>query len=214
MRRLQKLWLPILRWGFHRLYREFAWTYDLVAWVVSLGHWRSWALSALPYLSGRVLEIGPGTGYLQEALAHRYPHRVLALEASPQMIGQTKRRLRQSGYTAFLVQGIAQRMPLADHCVDTVVATFPAEYILEKATAHEIARVLAPNGQIVIVDGGRIGEMPGNSTEGGQGHAPISAVFAALTAIGFSFTVSMEAVGSSQVMVFVGTRGETDGTWR
>ncbi|NTV64514.1 MAG: hypothetical protein HGA65_13385, partial [Oscillochloris sp.] len=50
----------LVRWAFERLYREFAWTYDMVAVAVSGGLWRRWGLAALPYVRGRVLELGFG----------------------------------------------------------------------------------------------------------------------------------------------------------
>jgi ubiquinone/menaquinone biosynthesis C-methylase UbiE len=212
---LQRFALRLLRWGFHRLYREFAWAYDLVAWGVSLGHWRDWALAALPYLRGRVLELGPGTGYVQAALAGNYPHLALALEASPQMITQTQRRLRRHGYTALLLRGLAQNIPFAAGSVDTVLATFPAEYILDPQTAREVARVLVPTGRLVIVDGGRISverSIPTNK-EGAASCVPIPPAPAALSAfstLGFRFTTHWETVGKTQVMVLVGERGTTN----
>src|SRR5512144_2064080 len=53
----------LLRFGFRLLYNELAWTYDFVSWSVSMGQWRAWQRTALPYLyGGRVLEVGHGTG--------------------------------------------------------------------------------------------------------------------------------------------------------
>ena len=75
----------LLRIFFQLLYHPFAWAYDLVAGLVSLGRWKSWVLCGLPLLAGRVLEIGFGPGHLQAALqagvgpgeiadcANRYP---------------------------------------------------------------------------------------------------------------------------------------------
>ena len=53
----------LLRIGFHLLYNELAWSYDLVSWAVSLGQWRTWGRASLRYLLGpRVLEVAFGTG--------------------------------------------------------------------------------------------------------------------------------------------------------
>src|SRR5581483_7415360 len=82
-----------IRWCFARFYREFAWTYDAVAAAVSGGRWPDWGRAALPYLRGRVLELGCGTGNLQRALA-QYPGVgwPIGLDASPQMLAITRRK--------------------------------------------------------------------------------------------------------------------------
>ncbi len=139
-----------VRWGFERLYREFAWTYDTVAAAVSGGLWRRWALATLPFLKGRVLELGFGPGHLQLALAFG-SHSACGLDASPQMIAIARRRLRRAGRPVRLAQGRAQQIPFAPAVFDTVLATFPAEYIADPRTHAEIRHVLAPGGRVVIL---------------------------------------------------------------
>jgi ubiquinone/menaquinone biosynthesis C-methylase UbiE len=139
----------LIRRLFHHFYREFAWSYDAVAWAVSGGLWRRWALAALPLLEGRTLELGFGPGHLQLALAPSA--RAAGLDASPQMAAMAARRLRRAGYPPRLARGLAQHLPFPDAAFDTVVATFPAEYILDPATHAEIRRVLAPSGRLVVV---------------------------------------------------------------
>jgi hypothetical protein len=41
-----------LRFFFHHFYHGFAWTYDFVAAVVSIGRWQHWGFAALPHLRG------------------------------------------------------------------------------------------------------------------------------------------------------------------
>ncbi|MCS6889403.1 MAG: class I SAM-dependent methyltransferase [Chloroflexus sp.] len=147
------LYQRLIRWLFQRLYHELAWSYDLIAWLVSGGYWQRWVVAAVPALRGRVLELGCGPGYLQRALAARPG--VVGLDASPAMLRRAAR------FTKRLVRADARRLPFAGASFDTVCATFPAEYILDPATHAEIRRVLAPDGQLVIVDGGRL--------EGGYG---------------------------------------------
>lgn len=138
----------LVRRAFHHFYREFAWTYDAVAWLVSGGLWRRWALAALPMLQGRTLELGFGPGHLQLALASAP---AAGLDASPQMAAIAAARLRRAGHRPRLAQGLAQALPFATGAFDTVVATFPAEYILDPNTHAEIRRVLAPGGRLVVV---------------------------------------------------------------
>ena len=71
MDKLSYNWLGRLYfWAANRLYNEFAWTYDLVSWMVSFGHWAGWRRAVLDFLQGnRFLEIGFGTGELLADLA-------------------------------------------------------------------------------------------------------------------------------------------------
>lgn len=153
MNRLIAVYQQLVRWLFHRLYNEFAWSYDVVAWAVSGGYWQRWVRAAEPFLHGRILELGCGPGYLQAALATRTG--VVGLDLSPSMLRRAARFGRR------LVRADARRLPFADASFDTVCATFPAEYILDPATQAEIRRVLTLDGHLVIVDGGRL--------EGGYG---------------------------------------------
>jgi SAM-dependent methyltransferase len=91
------LYTRLLRWAFTRFYREFAWTYDLVAALVSRGLWRHWIEAVAPQLRGsRVLEIGCGTGYLQRAL-RRQGLDSYGLDASPQMLRLAQGKMERAG---------------------------------------------------------------------------------------------------------------------
>lgn len=145
-----RLLLSLLRLFFRLLYHQFAWAYDLVAATVSLGRWKGWVLSVLPYLHGRVLEIGFGPGHLQLAL-HARGLAAFGLDESRQMARQAGRRLRRKGFTGNLVRGVAQQLPFLKNSFETVVATFPAEYIFDAHTLAQIRSVLVPGGRLVIL---------------------------------------------------------------
>jgi ubiquinone/menaquinone biosynthesis C-methylase UbiE len=143
----------VLRPFFHHFYHEFAWTYDLVAATVSLGRWNDWIESVVPFVIGpRVLEIGHGPGHLQAKLSTTGGIVPVGLDESPEMGSLARRRLSaQAGEAANLVRCLAQSMPLAAFAFDTVVATFPAEFIFEPATLLEVRRVLCDGGRFVIL---------------------------------------------------------------
>ena len=62
----------LLRFFFHLLYHPFAFTYDWVAAIVSVGRWKDWVLSVIPFIEGtRILELGHGPGHLQRVLLSR-----------------------------------------------------------------------------------------------------------------------------------------------
>lgn len=146
------LYRIVLRWAFRRFYNEFAWAYDMVAAVVSRGYWPRWIEAAVPLLRGdHVLELACGTGYLQRALA-RSGMRAVGIDVSPYMLRHTRRKLTRSGIDVPLVQAYAQTLPFASNTFSDVVATFPAEYILDPTTHAEVWRVLRPGGQVVLID--------------------------------------------------------------
>lgn len=141
-----------IRWAFARFYNEFAWTYDTVAAAVSGGRWADWARASLPELHGHILELGCGTGNLQLSLAHHpLANLTVGLDASPAMLAISWRKLARAGLPIRLARGLAQALPFAPASLDTLVATFPSEYIVAPATLAEIRRVLRRGGRLVVV---------------------------------------------------------------
>ena len=137
-------------WATHRLYDEFAWTYDLVAWTVSAGRWDRWRRLALDYVATQpVLEVGFGTGELLIEMARR-GWQAVGIDLSTAMHRQTAAKLRRRGVAAPRHQGRVQALPYADRAFGAVVATFPAEYIVDPASLAEIQRVLRPGGRLII----------------------------------------------------------------
>jgi ubiquinone/menaquinone biosynthesis C-methylase UbiE len=140
-----------LKFFFDLLYGPFAWTYDLVAWMVSLGRWRTWIYSVLPELNGpRVLELGHGPGHLQVALGKKGLQSI-GIDLSPQMGRNAARRLRKQNSPPLLVQASGKNQPFKNNSFDQIVATFPTEYILHPQTLAEARRVLKATGKLVIL---------------------------------------------------------------
>ena len=150
----------LLRLFFRLLYHPFAWTYGLVAWTVSLGRWRYWGESVIPFIEGNhILELGHGPGNLQCTLLDRQhdsgqPNSLLivGLDESRQMGQLAKKHLSQHGYAQpCIVRGLAQGLPFAAETFETVVATFPTEYIFEEQTLSEVKYVLRSGGRLVVL---------------------------------------------------------------
>jgi ubiquinone/menaquinone biosynthesis C-methylase UbiE len=136
---------------FRLLYHQFAWTYDLVAWIVSAGNWQAWGLTLLDDLeSGRVLELGFGTGHLQIALLKKGIS-AIGLDASRQMASIALERISRLGFNPLLVYGYAQKIPLQNACCDHAIASFPTNYILDPLTLSEVYRVLKPGGTFLVL---------------------------------------------------------------
>lgn len=140
----------MMQFIFHLLYHPFAWGYDLVAAVTSLGKWQKWVRAVIPLITGpKVLEIGFGPGHLQQAMLEQNLE-VFGLDESHQMSRIAFRRLADHQQ---LVRGHAQFLPFASQTFQTIVATFPAGYIFDTLTAEEAYRVTAPGGKMVILLG-------------------------------------------------------------
>jgi SAM-dependent methyltransferase len=153
---MRRLWWALIRLFFRLLYNEFAWTYDLVAWVVSLGQWTAWGRTAISHVQGeRPLELAHGPGHLLVAMAERGLVPV-GLDLSPHMGRLARQRLEQARLTVPLLRARAQALPFCDRCVDSVVAIFPTEFILDPATLQGVARVLRPGGRLVVVAWARL----------------------------------------------------------
>lgn len=137
-----------LRFFFHLLYHPFAFAYDLVAATVSFGKWNDWVLGVIPFISGtRILELGHGPGHLQRFLLDHglFP---VAIDESPQMGRLAKRR---SGASHKLSRALAQQLPFAEKSFDTVVATFPADYIFNAQTLSDAKRCLSDGGRLIVL---------------------------------------------------------------
>lgn len=137
---------------FNLLYHPFAFAYDLVAATVSLNRWKDWGLTVLPFIeTGRVLELGHGPGHLQRVLRERGLAAV-GLDESAPMGHLAKARLIQSGFTNInLARGLAQNLPFPDNAFNTIVSTFPSEYIFDARTLTEARRCLVNGGRLVIL---------------------------------------------------------------
>lgn len=143
-----------MRVFFNLLYHPFAFTYDLVAAAVSFGQWKNWVMTVLPFIEGkRILELGHGPGHLQRVLLAQPPVGNLkidsvAIDESAQMGTLAKRRL---GASHKLTRSLAQHLPFQNNSFDTVIATFPTDYIFNASTLSELKRCLSDSGRLIVL---------------------------------------------------------------
>jgi SAM-dependent methyltransferase len=142
---------------FETLYKN-RYLYRFASTVPFAGQWRVWQRLVLSRLHGHdVLELGCGLGdLLADMLAEGYNCR--AVEHSPQMVAAARATLikRKVGQPTWVIQGSAQNLPFSDCTFDTVVSTFPSDYIYDPKTIADIARVLRPGGRLIIIIGANL----------------------------------------------------------
>ena len=103
----------------------------------------------------RGLDVGCGTGRLLAFLHQAWPGlKWTGLDLSPPYLAEARRLIGDTARVK-LIEGAAEKLPFEDASLDLVVSSFllhelPAE-IRGKALA-EIARVLRPDGLVVVVD--------------------------------------------------------------
>lgn len=149
----QQTRMRIVRFLFELLYRNRT-LYWLASTLPFAGQWRVWQRLALTRLRGEdVLEVGCGIGGLLADMLER-GYRCQAIDRSPQMVAATRRELRRRhmGEGAEIVRRASvQALPFASASFDSVVSTFPTDYIADLRALGEMRRVLRPGGRLIVV---------------------------------------------------------------
>jgi SAM-dependent methyltransferase len=142
---------------FETLYKN-RYIYRFASTVPFAGQWRIWQKLVFPNIHGQdILEVGCGLGdLLADMLEAGYVCR--AVEHSPQMVAAARDTLtrRHAGSPSWVIQGSAQSLPFSSQTFDTVVSTFPSEYIHDPNTVSEIERVLRPGGRLIVIEGAHL----------------------------------------------------------
>lgn len=130
-------------------------TYDRIADPMT--RWGSTVLDRLPLRGDeRVLDAGCGSGRVTEQLAERLPGgRVVALDASPSMVAEARRRLARFGdRVEYVVADLGRPLPVAG-TVDAILSTATFHWISDHdALFRNLAAVLRPGGRLVAQCGG------------------------------------------------------------
>ena len=111
----------------------------------------------------RALDVGCGTGRLLAFLHDAWPGmKLTGLDLSAPYLGEARRLIGQTARVK-LIEGAAEQLPFGDGALDLVVSSFllhelPAD--VRVAALAEIARVLKPDGLVVIVDSIQRGDRP------------------------------------------------------
>ena len=125
---------------------------DHVSSIEPLMKQREWVV---PLASGRVLEVGFGTGLNMAYYDRARVEKVFALDPFMHLPERTAERIARSGLDVELVQAGAESIPFEDKTFDTVLMTYTLCSIPQpEAALSEIRRVLKTGGRLVFCEHG------------------------------------------------------------
>ena len=129
--------------------RIFALVYEPALWLGEVAGMRKRRHELLAQARGRVLEVGAGTGL---NLAHD-PAAVTELIVAEPDDSMRRRLERRARGRAAVLAAPAERLPLDDASVDTVVSTLVLCTVRDPdAALREIRRVLRPGGRLLLIE--------------------------------------------------------------
>ena len=109
----------------------------------------------VPGASGRVLEVGFGSGHNLPWYDPGVVTELLALEPSAALLEMARPAIGEAEFPVIEIPSGAEAIPLSSRSVDTVVMTYTLCSIPEAVAAlDEMRRVLKPRGRLIFVEHG------------------------------------------------------------
>ena len=109
----------------------------------------------IPLASGTALEVGAGSGLNLPCYGPQV-QKLYALDPSRELWKMAHKRVREAPFPVAFLAASAERIPLEDMSVDTVVTTWTLCTIPDPLQAlTEMRRVLKPEGRLIFVEHGR-----------------------------------------------------------
>ena len=141
--------------------------YDLLNRVLSMGIDRRWRAKTIRKLlsrqPNRVLDVATGTADLAIAAARGGVPEVVGIDIAERMLAIGREKVNQVGLNGKveLLEGDAEALPFADGTFDAAMVAFGVRNFENLVVGlSEIARVLAPGGQLLVLEFSRPGSFP------------------------------------------------------
>jgi len=109
----------------------------------------------IPRATGRVLEIGIGSGLNIPFYDAKKVDHLWGIDPSPEMWSIARKNARENHLDAEFMEASAESIPIENHAADTVVMTYTLCTIADvHAALGEIRRVLKPEGKLLFCEHG------------------------------------------------------------
>jgi SAM-dependent methyltransferase len=134
--------------------------YDpFLRWVMREDRFKSRLLREAQVPRGaRVLDLGCGTATLTLLVERMHPDaKVIGLDGDPKVLEVARRKVEAAGSRIVLERGLCYDLPYPDASFDRVLSSMVFHHLTREhkvETLREVARVLAPGGQLHVVDFG------------------------------------------------------------
>jgi ubiquinone/menaquinone biosynthesis C-methylase UbiE len=126
--------------------------YDPLLWIGERAGMAKRREQLLAGATGRVLELGAGTGLNLPYYPEGIDELVLTEPATP-MVSRLERRVQGAGRSCRVVEASAESLPFEDDSFDTVVSTLVLCTVDDPRRAiDETARVLKPGGKLLFLE--------------------------------------------------------------
>lgn len=133
-------------------YRRWAPIYDNTFGLLSTTGRRS-AVDVINKSTGRVLEVGVGTGLSLPRYAKHLE--IVGIDLAPEMLEKARERVAEQklAHVTGLHEMDASKLTFADASFDTVVAMYVMTVVPDpESVMRELARVVKPGGQVLLVN--------------------------------------------------------------
>jgi len=180
---------------------NWAWLYDCLMWFVTHGREQAFrhmiADQAQFHLGETVLDVGCGTGTLAMVAKERIgtTGRVSGIDAAPRMIALARQKAARRGCTLDFQVGLIEQLAFPDQSFDVVLSTFMMHHLpddLKRQGLAEVARVLKPEGRLLVTDFNRPQEHQSQTEQFGVGEMGVQDLPALMKEAGFSQTETGE----------------------
>lgn len=140
---------------------DWAGRYDLLMGLATFGRERAFRRRIVDlaqlHPAEAVLDVGCGTGTLAIVACERLgaAGHVAGIDPSGQMIARARRKAERAGRPVDFQVGVIEHLAFPDQSFDVVLSTFMMHHLpddLKRRGLVEVARVLKPEGRLLILD--------------------------------------------------------------